>query len=169
MGRMIGRIFNIISTVLVVLLALVLLGILGVRIAGLDSYRMISDTMEPQFPAGSVLLVKNTDTTELEKGDVITFYLDGKVEATHRIHEVVEEEGSRLFRTKADALEQPDPNPVKPEDVIGVPVFTVPYLGTVLTYMQTSRGMYLSIGIGLVIILLIVLPPLLLERDGRRR
>lgn len=169
MGRIVGKIFNMISTVLVILLALVLLTVLGIRIAGLNSYRMISDVMEPEYPAGSVLLVKHADTTDLKEGDVITFYLDGKVEVTHRIYEVVEEEGGRLFRTKADGLEQPDPNPVKPEDVIGVPVFTVPYLGTVITYLQTQRGMYLSIGIGLAVILLILLPPLLLDRDGRRR
>ena len=169
MGRIVGRIFNVTSTILVVLLALVLLGILGLRIFGLDSFILNSDVMEPAFPSGSLLLDKNTDTTELAEGDAITFYLDGKVEATHRIHQVVEENGERLFRTKADAMEQPDPNPVKPEDIIGVPVFTVPYLGSLLTYMQTQQGMYLSIGVGLAVILLILLPPLLLDRDGHRR
>ena len=146
MGRIVGRVFNIISTVLVILLALVLLTVLGLRIVGLDGYKMNTGDMEPGFPAGSLLLIEHTDTTELR-----------------------EQDSGRLFLTKADALEQPDPNPVKPEDVIGVPVFTVPYLGAVLTYMQTQRGMYLSIGIGLAMVLLIILPPMLLDRDGRRR
>ena len=166
MGRIVGRFFSILSTVLVILLALVLLTLLGLRIFGLEGYQIKSADMEPEISAGSMVFVENVDTSVLKEGDIITFYLDGKVEATHRIHALTEEKGGRSFITKGDALEQPDTNPVKPEDVIGVPVFTVPCLGSVLAYLQTSQGIYLSIGVGLAVILLILLPPLL-DRRGK--
>lgn len=169
MKHTIGKVMNILSTVLVVLLALVLVAVIGFRIFGLQGYKVLSGSMEPEYPTGSVIYVKEVDTKELKEGDVITFYLAGKTEATHRIHEVVEENGTRMFRTKGDANEQPDAGLVNPDDVIGSPVFTVPYMGYALTYMQTTRGMYVAIAVGAAVLLLILLPPLLLDKGEKKK
>lgn len=167
--RIVSKVMNIISTVLVVLIALVLVAVLALRIFGLEGYKVLSGSMEPEYPTGSVIYVKDVDPKELKAGDVITYYLSGSTISTHRIVEVKQEKGSLCFTTKGDANEQPDSVPVAAEDLIGTPVFAVPYLGYALTYMQTTRGMYVAIAAGAALLLLIMLPPLLLPEKREKK
>lgn len=127
---------------------------------GFQVYTVLSGSMEPAYPVGSLIYVKETDVTQLSEGDVITFKLTEKTTATHRITEVISEGGNQAelrFRTKGDANEEEDKNLVDSGDVIGEPVFTVPYLGYLATYMQTPPGMYVAIAVSASIILLVIL------------
>ena len=84
------------------------------------------------YHVGALIYVKEVDYRELESGDVITFMLDEDTVATHRIVEVVpdEEDASVIrFRTKGDANTAEDGGLVHYKNVIGTPVFTIPYLG----------------------------------------
>ena len=65
------------------------------------------------------------------------------------------------FRTKGDANEAEDAGLVHYKNVIGVPVFTVPYLGYVADYIQHPPGTYIALSGGAVLLLLAILPDLL--------
>lgn len=163
------KVMNIVSTVLVALIALVLVAFLALRIFGLQGYAVKSGSMEPEYPTGSAIYVKEVDPKELEVGDVITYYLKSGQESTHRIVEVVEEKGSLGFITKGDANDQADGNPVAAGDIIGTPVFTVPYLGYALLYMQTTQGTYVTIAVVAALLLVILLPSLLQPEKGSKK
>ena len=158
---MIKRIYNNITNVLVILTVIIALLLVGVRIIGLQVYTVLSGSMEPTYHTGSLIYVKAVDSKDLKVGDVITFMLNEKTTATHRIIEVVPDESDPdtiRFRTKGDANEAEDSSLVHYKNVIGSPVFTIPYMGYVANYIQHPPGMYIAIIAGVVIILLTFLP-----------
>ena len=151
------------TTLLVALVVLLAVALVGVRIFGLTPYVVLSGSMEPTYHVGSLIYVKDVDPFELESGEVITFMLDENTVATHRIVEVVpdEEDASVVrFRTKGDANENADGSLVHYKNVIGSPVFTIPQLGYVVSYIQNPPGTYVAISAGAILLLLVFLPDL---------
>lgn len=167
MNQTIHKLWNTVSTVLIAIIAGVLLLLLCFRLMGLKGFVVLSGSMEPVYHTGSVIYVKSADADTLEAGEVITFYATGKTVATHRIIEVVEEDGNRRYRTKGDANEIADGSLVDPQDVIGTPVFSIPYLGYALSYIQSPRGRYIAIAVGALLLLMIFLPGLIFD-DGNK-
>lgn len=71
------------------------------------------------------------------------------------------EEPSYYFTTKGDANEAVDGTPVYYKNVLGVPVFSIPLLGYLSSWLQTRQGVIMGVSIALVIIILTFLPDLL--------
>ena len=71
------------------------------------------------------------------------------------------EETSYYFKTKGDANDAEDGSPVYYKNVIGTPVFTLPYLGYLSSYLQTRKGMIIGITAALVMLILTFMPDLL--------
>ena len=163
MTRTFKKIWKCITSVLVALVVIVALLLVGARLTGLQVFTVLSGSMEPAYHVGSLIYVKDVDPFELESGDVITFMLDENTVATHRIVEVVpdEEDDSVVrFRTKGDANESVDGSLVHYKNVIGSPVFTIPYLGYAVSYIQNPPGTYVAISAGAILLLLVFLPDL---------
>lgn len=161
MKRSIKKTWNIISTVLVSLVVLLALLLVGARVFGLQVYTVLSGSMEPTYHTGSLIYVKKVDPYTIRSGQVITFMLDENTIATHRVVAVVpdEEDPSVIrFRTKGDANESEDGGLVHYKNVIGTPVFTIPYLGFVANYIQHPPGMYIAIAAGAILLMLTFLP-----------
>ena len=169
----IKKIWNVITTVLVILVVIIALLLVGVRLIGLDVFTVLSGSMEPTYHTGSVIYVKDVDYRELEAGDVITFMLDEDTIATHRIVEVVPdvEDASVLrYRTKGDANDAEDGTLVHYKNIIGSPIFTIPKLGIFANYIQNPPGMYVAISGGALMLLMVFLPELIdvFTEDGER-
>lgn len=159
--RSVKKTWNIISTVLVALVVLLALLLVGARIFGLQVFTVLSGSMEPTYHTGSLIYVKKVDPYTIQSGQVITFMLDEDTIATHRVVAVVpdEEDASVIrFRTKGDANASEDGGLVHYKNVIGTPVFTIPYLGYVASYIQHPPGMYVAIAAGAVLLMLTFLP-----------
>lgn len=157
----IRKTWNVISSILVALVVLLALLLVGARLFGLQVYTVLSGSMEPTYHTGSLIYVKKVDPYTIRDGQVITFMLDENTIATHRVVGVVpDEEDSTVvrFRTKGDANETEDGGLVHYKNVIGTPVFTIPYLGFVANYIQHPPGMYVAISAGAVLLLLTFLP-----------
>lgn len=172
MNKKIKKIWNGFTTALVAAVVVLAVLLVGARIAGLRVFTVLSGSMEPVYHVGSLIYVKDVDYTELEPGDVITFMLDESTVATHRITEVVpdEEDSSVLrFRTKGDANDAEDGSLVHYKNVIGTPVFTIPYLGYVANYIQNPPGTYVAIAAGAILLLLVFLPDLFSDEPSREQ
>lgn len=157
----IRKTWNVISSILVALVVLLALLLVGARLFGLQVYTVLSGSMEPTYHTGSLIYVKKVDPYTIRDGQVITFMLDENTIATHRVVGVVpDEEDSTVvrFRTKGDANETEDGGLVHYKNVIGTPVFTIPYLGFVANYIQHPPGMYVAISAGAVLLMLTFLP-----------
>ena len=174
----IRKTWNVISSILVALVVLLALLLVGARLFGLQVYTVLSGSMEPTYHTGSLIYVKKVDPYTIRDGQVITFMLDENTIATHRVVGVVPDEEDPTvvrFRTKGDANETEDGGLVHYKNVIGTPVFTIPYLGYVSHWVSNPPGMYLAIALALVLIILTFLPDMLRKaseadaRDAARR
>lgn len=163
MNQSVKKIWNVISSILVALVVLLAIALVGVRLVGIKTYAVMSGSMEPVYPTGSLLYVKSVDPKELKVGDSITFMLDEDTVATHRIIEIIpdEEDSSVIrFRTQGDANDSPDGTPVHCKNVIGKPMFAIPYLGYFAHVVQNPPGLYLAIGAAGILVVLVFLPDL---------
>ena len=152
------KVWNILTTVIVVLVVIFAVLLVGVRLFGVQVYSVISGSMEPEYPVGSLIYVKDVDPTEIEVNDVITYVLPSETPSTHRVVRIDEE--NQLFYTKGDANETEDGAPVHFKNLIGTPVFKIPYLGYVAYYIQHPPGMYIAIAAGAVLLIIVFLPDL---------
>lgn len=160
---------NIIGTVFVVLAIVLAVALVGVRLVGIRPYAVVSGSMEPVYPTGSLLYVRCAAADTLAVGDAITFMLDEDTVATHRIIEIIpdEEEGVLRFRTQGDANDTPDGTPVHEKNIIGKPLFAIPYLGYFAHFVQKPPGLYLAISFAAVLAVLVFLPEDKKAKDGR--
>lgn len=163
MKKSIIKIWNVFTSVLVALVVILALLLVGVRVFGMQVFTVLSGSMEPVYHVGSLIYVKETDPMTLQPGDVITFMLDEDTVATHRIVEVIPDEQDPSvirFQTKGDANDAVDGSLVHYKNVLGTPVFTIPKLGYLASYIQNPPGTYVAISAGAVLLALVFLPDL---------
>jgi len=89
-----------------------------------------SGSMEPKMYPGDVVIIAKVQADNIETGDVIQFRVPEGVTIMHRVIEIQETAGgSKVFITKGDNNDQPDPEPVLPDNVVGKAVMTIPKVG----------------------------------------
>ncbi|MGI6510048.1 MAG: signal peptidase I [Erysipelotrichaceae bacterium] len=153
------------TTVIVVCVFLVALFLVGTKFAGIKIFSVISGSMEPAYRMGSLIFVKPVKYTEVKVGDAITFVLSDETIATHRVIAISDD--NKYFSTQGDANDFEDGNPVYFENLIGVPVFTVPVLGYVANFIQRPPGSYITIIFCAAMILLVFLPDFLGNSESK--
>ena len=157
MNNTLKKIWNIVSTALVVLMVLCAVFLMGSRLLGYQCYNVISPSMEPEYGVGDLLYVKKVDPNTIKEGDVITFIVnEDLVVGTHRVVRVDAE--NQRFYTKGDANKIPDAAPVHFNNLIGKPQFAIPKLGYVSDFVQNPPGMYITIGIAIILVAFVFLP-----------
>ena len=172
MNPSVKKVWNVVSSILVGLVMLLALLLVGARLAGLRVFTVLSGSMEPAYHTGSLIYVKKVDPFTIQPGQPITFLLDEDTVATHRVVGVVPDEedpGVIRFRTKGDANEAEDGALVHYKNVIGTPVFSIPYLGYLADYIQHPPGMYVAISAGAILLLLVFLPDIFAEDKGKKK
>ena len=144
------------STLLVALVVALAVALVGVRLVGFEVYAVLSGSMEPTYRTGSLIWVQECEPADVEVGDPITFVLNEDLDvATHRVIGIDEE--SSHFYTQGDANDAPDGSPVHFENLIGVPVFTVPYLGFFVSYIQSPPGCYVALIVAVAVLALLLI------------
>ena len=170
--RAIKTIWDWISSILVCMVVLLAVALVGVRIIGLQPFTVLSGSMEPTYHVGSLIYVKSVDHRDLKAGDPITYMISEDTVVTHRIIEVLTDESepdTLYFATQGDANSTPDSAAVHYKNVIGKPVFSIPYLGYVSHYIQNPPGTYLAIAGGALLLLLVFLPDLFADEDKKQK
>lgn len=155
MSNTIDKILKLLSTFILVGLVIMAVLLVGIKLFGLQIYTVLSGSMEPTYHTGSLLYVKETDPKQLEVGDIITFKINENLTATHRIIELVADDKNAdiiRFKTKGDANDTADGSLVESDNVVGKPIFFIPYLGYVAAYIQQPPGLYVAMVVGAVLI-----------------
>ena len=160
------RIWNIAGTVLVVLVVLLAVALVGVRLVGLEPYVILSGSMEPVYPVGSLVYVQRVDADRIAVGDPIAFVMnEDLVVAIHRVIGV--DAAAQHFETKGDANDAADAAPVHFNNLIGKPVLCIPKLGYVSEYLTNPPGMYIGGAAALVLLLLMFVPDWIRKLDEK--
>jgi signal peptidase len=159
------NVWSVISTVIVVIAVLFALFLVGTRLLGYRCYAVISGSMAPEYSPGDLIYIKEVDPYTIQKGESITFIFNKQLTvATHEVERVDTE--NRLFYTKGATNDTEDEQPVHFNNVLGVPKFSVPLLGYLATFVQSSPGMYISIAIGIALLIFVFLPDLLFKKKS---
>lgn len=158
------KVWNITGTVLVFMVVLCAVFLMGSRILGFRVFTVVSGSMEPTYNIGDLIYVKSVDPSSVEVGDPITFVLNEElVVATHRVVAIDNE--NQCFYTKGDANETID-EPVHFNNVIGVPRFSIPWLGYVSDYVQHPPGLYIAIVVGAALVIAVFLPDIIKKHES---
>lgn len=132
--------------------ALLVIAVLIPRLSGATPYTILTGSMRPTMPPGTLVVVKPATIDQVKVGDVVTYQLEsGKpTVVTHRVVSVVSSlEGERLLRTQGDDNPVPDSDLVRPVQVRGTVWYSVPFLGRLsLLFSGSERqlGVYAAAG-----------------------
>jgi signal peptidase len=124
---------------------------------------VLSGSMEPAIPVGSIVLIKPVDIANLKSGDVICYRASDTMLVTHRIIEV-KESG---FVTQGDANEEADIKTVNNRDVVGSVVLTVPFIGYLGSFVRTPIGFLLLLVLPACAVIIIEIRSIIAQKRGR--
>ncbi len=116
---------------------------------GIKPFIVLSGSMETEIYTGDLAFVEIIEPKELKPNDIIAFRNEENTVTTHRIIEIIKENGQTFYKTKGDANNTEDASLVSTDSVEGIYIGKIPKLGNMLMFLQEP--------IGLVIVLLVIL------------
>ena len=138
--QMVKSINRLLSGVILILILLIL-GMYTARFMGINPSIVRSGSMEPEILTGSLCMVHTKhEFDEIEVGDVIAFEV-GKSLVTHRVTAITTDG----LITKGDNNEISDGLTTTKENYLGKNIVSIPYLGYVFSFLQTSKGKVVSV------------------------
>ena len=126
------------------------------RAAGATPYTILTSSMEPTYPPGTLVVTRPVAVDEIRVGSVITYQLrSGEAQTvTHRVigvgHDLA---GETRIETQGDANSVADEAPVRPEQVRGELWYAVPQLGRLNTLMSGNERQLLVYGAAAVLVM----------------
>ena len=147
-----SKIFEIAIYTVLIFVALLLTWFLVPTQNGPKLFVVLSGSMQPAIRTGSVVVAKQAD--QYKVGDVVTFGKNTvkEIPTTHRIVEQKDISGVSVFITKGDANNAPDGEPVRKETIQGRVLFSVPYVGYLLSAAKSKQGLLILIIVGAIVI-----------------
>ncbi len=129
-----------------------------------------SGSMSPLFDEDDLVLVQNSaDDESYGVGDIVCFH-KGDVYVTHRIVDISEENGNKVYTTQGDANNAPDTDPVRPDQILGVYRTHFKGMGKALLFIQTPVGMIVCVMLPIFLVfLLFTVPPRIAARKKRKK
>lgn len=131
------------------------MAVLVPRIIGAEPFTVVSGSMEPSIPVGSIVVAQQTADGQVHFDDVVTYQLEsGKPQTvTHRVVAVDIIDGETRYRTQGDANNALDPEPVRPEQIRGKVIYRLPYLGYIgmLVPVSVRETLLTALGVALLI------------------
>lgn len=138
------------AAVLVSVIALAVVAIIIPKLSGATPLTVLTSSMEPRLPPGTLIIVKPVAVDDLAIGDVVTYQIrSGAPEViTHRIIAInASTTGNRTFELRGDNNGSPDPDPVLPEQVKGRVWYSIPLIGWANTAVNgANRSWIIPVG-----------------------
>ena len=137
MKKIVPGLCNLLGTLVLLLVIAAFLPLAIPRFAGYEAYEVVSGSMEPEIPVGSVVYVKYAEPQDVAEEDVIAFQSGSSV-VVHRVlqNKVVEGE----FITKGDANEAEDLRAVDYSELIGRVEYHFPVVGRLMSLYAMRVG-----------------------------
>ena len=131
--------------VLLLVIALAVVLIVIPKFTGSIPLTVLTSSMEPGFPPGTLIIVRPVEVDALVLGDVITYQMEtGKRGViTHRIIAINSSAGERTFVTKGDNNGVADADAVLEAQVQGRLWYSVPLIGYVNSAVNGSNRAWL--------------------------
>lgn len=173
------KVFNVVGLAVCVLLSLIIIVNVTMIVKsylypdkvpdfmGYKPFIVLSGSMEPTILTGDIVLTKVTEAEDIAQNDIITFRVERDTAVTHRVTEVVNEDGQISFLTKGDANVGSDASVVTPDMLEGKYLGRVGGLGRLAIFLQTPMGLLLFVVTPLC--LFIVYDMVMRSRRGKKK
>lgn len=103
---------------------------------GIKFMSVLSGSMQPKIEVGDLVAIKSTVPKNIKKGDVITYRLTDDIFITHRVIDIICDNGEYLFITKGDANNIEDDEKVNSSRLIGKVFLVIPNGGYILYFLK---------------------------------
>lgn len=154
------RIISIFENIVIALVALLLVAFIVLKATGFQFFVVMSGSMEPILPVGSVVLVQPTPYDDIQVGDDISFVVgEERITVTHRVIE--KDENSNTLTTKGVANNISD-DPIPASAVIGKVIFDIPLVGRLLYFLSSLQGKIVA---GIVVVAWVIITMLIKQLE----
>lgn len=139
MGNEMKTVLSVLVDILLSFVLLIFLCLMILRFAGIQSYVVMSGSMEPSIETGSLCFV-NTKYLyhDIQEGDVIAFEKTGNMLVTHRVKEIAADG----FITQGDNNDVADESKVTVQNYRGKTITAIPKAGYIVWYLSTIQGKF---------------------------
>lgn len=131
------------------------------NLLGYKVFNVVSGSMEPTIEIGDLVIVKQPEQENIKEGDIITFIEEQGI-VTHRVVEVIEEDGKIKYKTKGDNNNANDTNLVEYKNIEGIFVKNIKKIGGIITSARSSTSI-------IVIVLVVYLVYLIASKKSDRK
>ncbi len=105
-------------------------------------------SMLPVIRPGDLVIIQETDTRSLQKGDIIAYKTQG-YQIVHRVMTVLPSRGGNSYILKGDNNDAPDMNAISESQIVGKIVQVIPYVGLLsLTVRKTASPQSIPVQTG---------------------
>lgn len=161
------RVLTIVGTVLcVILIPILLINITLIAksfinkdevpsIGGTLPLIVLTDSMHPEIESGDLIICNTAEAEAIKVNDVISFFDpagNGTSIVTHRVIEIIEENGEVFFRTRGDNNNTEDKELVPAENLVGVYKMRIAGAGHIAMFMQSTAGLVVCVVLPIILL-----------------
>lgn len=157
---------------LAVVVALAAGAVIVPSLTGSVPLTVLTSSMEPGLPPGTLIVVRPTAPEQITIGDVVTYQIEsGKADVvTHRVLEIVSStDGTRTFITQGDNNPRADPEPVVDGQIKGTVWYSIPIIGHAAVGLGGAGKSWVVTGVAVVLLGYAALLVAAGIRDARRK
>lgn len=114
-----------------------------------SAYVIVSGSMEPIIKVRDAVLVRRVDPNDIKVGDVVTYRATDEayygILITHRVVNIEEKNGKKLYVTKGDHNVTIDRSPIEGNQITGKVVMRIPKIGYIKYFLVSSYGWIIAI------------------------
>ena len=116
---------------------------------------VLTDSMYPEIESGDLIICNTAEAEDIKVNDVISFFDpagNGTSIVTHRVIEIVEEDGEILFRTRGDYNNTEDKELVPAENLVGIYKMRIAGAGHIAMFMQSTAGLIICVVLPIILL-----------------
>ena len=114
-----------------------------------SAYVIVTGSMEPVIKTKDAVLVRRVDDDDINVGDVVTYLANDEsyngILITHRVVNIKDENGKKIYYTKGDHNETVDRSPIEDNQIYGKVVMRIPKIGYIKYFLVSSYGWIIAI------------------------
>ncbi len=126
-----------------------------------------SDSMSPTLERGHLLVLQRHAPEEVYVGDIVVYNADWHTQApvVHRIIQIENISGEYRYYTQGDNNNQPDPFYRTYDDIVGVVIASVPWIGNITLFLQTPGVLPV---VFVLLLALMIIPEFIPKKDKEK-
>jgi len=116
---------------------------------------VLTDSMYPDIKSGDLIICNTAEAEDIKVNDVISFFDpagNGTSIVTHRVIEIVEDDGEIFFRTRGDNNNTEDKELVPAENLVGVYKMRIAGAGHIAMFMQSTAGLIICVVLPIILL-----------------